>query len=256
MLEQILESKRLSRRDFGNLVILSVLGKALGCTTESNQGNTYVPYYQPSVFTSPTPIPTPRPIQGIVSGSFDDCLRIISEQRIRQIGKQGGYLNPGSTSYIVYNGEKISYLCYNIHGQENCRNRILTISDMEQDLSNAIKGDLQNQCSAGNLDVEVNIELDETFVRASSNSLNASKSFPFPLGRLFEVVHDIKNNEAVTGSFDTLSYALEQTQITNLPYMIQKLQPYPDKLYICKIKDVPSPNNEFIFQFAIEGEPR
>ena len=61
--------------------------------------------------------------------------------------------------------------------------------------------------------------------------------------------------EAVYGNFDTLTYSVFKTRVTGEPYVLQKLQPYPDKLYILKIKDTPYENDEFIFQFFIEDEP-
>ena len=82
------------------------------------------------------------------------------------------------------------------------------------------------------------------------------KQFEKDLKSKINSSRDIINSEALTGLFDTLPYSLAKTQLTGKQYVLQKMQPYPDKLYILKIKDVPSEDDPYFFQFFIEGEQR
>lgn len=212
---------------------------------------------------------------------IQNCLIQKGIERIREMALQGGYLNPADGTYINYLNNKISYRGWDIQGQRNCRTRILTESDMEKELSLKLRDDLKTQCLSipsfkkigldiqeiGDLKIDVDIGEDTTSLTANQK-IRISKGDNFveedkfttnvnlPFGRLFEASHDIVNEECISGFFDTLLFNVAKTQITNKPYICQKLQPYPDKLYVCKIKDVPDPSNEFIFQFAIEDEPR
>ncbi|MEK6934542.1 MAG: hypothetical protein AABW46_01560 [Nanoarchaeota archaeon] len=245
----------ITRRGF-----FSVLGTftILGCMPRGTEEDYY---YYPNLGSTPgsTPRPIPTPSGTPISdpSSLEICAETIAEDRIRQIGYQGGHLNPGPDTYLEYLGNRVSYRCYNVTGKPYCSGRVLSITDMEEDLGINIKNDLIAKCSIGEvINVGVDIKQDETLVTIATRSSTISKSIELPLGRLYDVSHYIVNSEARTGEFDTLEYSLTQTQITGMPYIVQKLQPYPDKLYLCKIKDVPNPDNEFIFQFAIQGEPR
>ncbi|MEK6828640.1 MAG: hypothetical protein AABY15_00815, partial [Nanoarchaeota archaeon] len=206
------------------------------------------PINQPSSNPSSSPGSNPD----VSTGSLEECLFDRSETRLRQIGLQGGYIETPSGTYINYNGENISIQCYNLDGTDSCRNRVWIASDMENELEEFIEGDISAYCSE-DANVSVDISDDVTTVASTINGLTTTLNVFVPLGRLYEVAHDIKNAEALNGEFDTLDYALTYTQITGKPYVIQRLQPYPDELYILKIQDTP-PGNEYIFQFFIEGE--
>ncbi|MBI2499388.1 hypothetical protein HYV88_04060 [Candidatus Woesearchaeota archaeon] len=153
---------------------------------------------------------------------------------------------------------------------------------MEQALSLRLKDDLKTQClnigsfgkiglsveEIDDLKIDVDIGEDTTLltanqkIRISKNDVSVeqdkfSANVDLPFGRLYDASVDIVREECGSGIFDTLLYNVAKTQTTLKPYICQKLQPYPDKLYLCKIKDVPpAPDKEFIFQFAIEDEPR
>ena len=209
------------------------------------------------------------------------CLIEKGNERIRQMGLQGGYLDPAENSYLPYLNREVSYRGWDIPAQRYCRTRLLTEKDMEQELSLKLKDDLRTQClnigsfkkigsnidEIGELTIDVDIGEDVTTltanqkIRISKNDVSVEKdkftaNVNLPLGRLYDVSVDIVREECSSGIFDTLLYNIAKTQTTNKPYICQKLQPYPDKLYICKIKDIPTPDNEFIFEFAIEDEPR
>jgi len=211
---------------------------------------------------------------------LEECITEIATPRLEQIGLQGGFINTPQDTFRIYNNDKVSYLCFNIQDQRYCRSRILRIQDMEQELSEFIQQDLQTQCininafdrvgielTQGQLQIETTISDDSVLVEANfpitirrgsatSQQSEFSALIEVPLGRLFQSSRDIVNAEALSGVFDTVPYSLTKTQLTGKPYIIQKLQPYPDKLYQLKIKDAPSDDSEYKFQFFIEGEPR
>lgn len=212
-----------------------------------------------------------------IVGHVKDCLIGASDKYIILIGRQGGYLDPPENSYRPYVGEKISYLCYSMQGRPQCINRMLRKQDMEEQLAEKIKLDLSKcldvegfkkigyDVIGGSLKVDVDIGMDNVVVRSTfpitikkeeveATISEYSVNLNYPLGRLYESVRAILDLETTVGNFETLTYSVYKTKLTDLPYIIQKLQPYPDKLYILKIKDVPTKDQPYIFQFFIEGE--
>ncbi len=211
---------------------------------------------------------------------IEECLTELATPRIKQMGLQGGFIDTPADTFRNQQNNKISYLCYDIKDQPYCRSRILRLEDMESELSEYLLQDLQTQClniaafdkpgydlTRGNLDIKTTISDDNVLIEANlpikitRGGLQAEESeysalINVPLGRLHQASRDIVDAESITGIFDTVPYSLLKTQLTSRPYVIQKLQPYPDKLYILKIKDTPSENEEYIFQFFVEGEPR
>ena len=186
------------------------------------------------------------------------------------VGLQGGYLDPVPDSYILFNDSRVSFLCYNIIFDERCRNRILTTADIEARISEAVRTSL-NGCldvesfetfrpyrvSAGTLKVKTTIEdkvviIDLDYPIALTTNDNRvsrnkfSHTYDYPLGDLYEVSQDIIENENVVGTFDTLTYMLSRQG----EFKIYKQTPYPHKLFTLKRDD-----HEYLFRFAIEGEP-
>ena len=213
-----------------------------------------------------------------IQSHIDDCLEESGEKHINLIGKQGGYLTTNPGTFRQYNGIGINYLCYNLEGKPECSNRGLRLVDIENSLQKAIIQDLEkciniNQFDKINLDVsssklnlDVDIAEDKVILKAnlpvkiSKGDVEAKRDkfeveLNYPLGRLYNSAKDIVDSEALHGNIDTLTYSVLKTRITGKPYIVQKLQPYPDKLYILKIKDIPNDKNEFIFQFFIQDEP-
>jgi len=211
---------------------------------------------------------------------IEECLIEKAEPRLRQIGLQGGYIKTPEGSYRLYNGNRVSYLCYNIKDKPYCRQRVLRLGDIEQELETVLKEELSTQCiniqnfrkigttlKQGELDLDIEIGEDTVNVKAdfsvsiSKGDVKAelrdfSNVINIPLGRLYNAARDILDSEAETGDFDSVLYSLAKTQVTNKLYIMQKLQPYPDKLYLMKIKDTPNEEDSYIFQFHVEGEPR
>ncbi len=211
---------------------------------------------------------------------IENCLLEKAEPRLRQIGLQGGYIATPENTYRLYNGNRVSFLCYNIDDKPYCRQRVLKLGDMEQQLEQVLKEELLRQCinvqsfrklgtalRQGELRLDIIIGEDSTTINADfpislakGDAKAELKAFStiinYPLGRLYNAVRDILNVEAETGSFDTTFYSYQKTQLTNKLYIAQINPIYPDELYILKIKDAPSEEDPYIFQFFVEGEPQ
>lgn len=202
-----------------------------------------------------------------------NCVESAGDQPIRTIGLHGGYLEPPTNSYRLYSDYPISYLCYNIPGKSQCMNRMLRKDDMESQISDTISRsisdcvDIESFRSFGSFNiltpspfkvstkifsdsvlVNVNypITLKSTKSEAQSQQSDFSFSFSYPLGELYDVSQEIVNAEAEFGDFDQLVYMVSKMG----RYHIEKKRPYPDEIYIMNLKD-----DDYIFQFAIQGEP-
>lgn len=202
------------------------------------------------------------------------CMAQSAEEPIKRIGLQGGYLSTPEGSYRRWNDYPISYLCYNMANTEACRNRFLTVGNMEEQLAAAIKENMA-KCFAveefadlgliktievmpvDNFDVKTTISKDivtvelnaKVEVKGSGGSKVKDKfEVPIrsPLGELYDVSQDILDAETTLGRFDQLTYMLAKMS----RYTIYVQKPYPDKIYQIKLRE-----KDYIFQFAVEGEP-
>lgn len=216
---------------------------------------------------------------------IQDCLSTVGENYIWQIAKQGGYLTQAPDTFKNYydyetkEANPISYLCFDIPKSEKCQNRMLTKDNMQKELAKAILDDAMTDClQKENLPIKsrtqinaevpslaVNIGQDNIILlldypitlsaaQAQSNRNQFTANIQLPLGRLYDTAMTIVNSEALIGNFETLVYSVKKTEYTGKQYIVQKLQPYPDRLYKIKIKDVPVANKEFTFQFLIQDE--
>ncbi len=207
----------------------------------------------------------------------EECLQEIGAHYIILLGRQGGYLTTNPGTFRQYKGDSINYLCYNVKNEPECSNRGLRLFDMGTSIKEGILNDL-NTCldidqfdkfgldvsrSQADIDVDIgedNVILDVNMpVKVSKGELETQRNsfsavLDYPLGRLYNSARDIVESEALHGNFDTLTYSVMKTKSTGEPYVIQKLQPYPDKLYVLKLKNVPAENEEFVFQFFIQDE--
>ena len=75
---------------------------------------------------------------------------------------------------------------------------------------------------------------------------NFPNKIEVPLGKLFSVAQDILWYEAEKGLFFVESYEL----LHQGDFEIRKDQPYPHEIYISRAR-----TSDYIFQFAVEGEP-
>ncbi len=208
-----------------------------------------------------------------IENDIKDCLAKVSEEPFKRIGLQGGFLTTPSGSYRLYDDSRISYLCYNIPGQATCSNRMLLMKSMEKELSEALTNELptclnihkfsqfkpyqvstpkkpQIDVSIRRFDAVVTLDYPVRLTsKRSPVSVEKSKFetvLTIPLGRLYEVSQEIVNQEAEFGTFETLYYMLSKKG----EIKIYLKKPYPDKIYQLKHQ-----NSDYIFQFAIEGEP-
>jgi len=203
-----------------------------------------------------------------------ECITDVGDEPIRRVGLQGGYLEPSTDTFRLFNDTQISYLCYDIPRKAECRNRLLLISDMESQLNNALKArvlscmvdvkslakrkpitietpkelELLTKINIRDIDVTVDYPViiiskkDETTVKRDK----FTKTFNYPLGDLYNVMHDIIDSETEQGEFDQLLYMIAK----KAEYKIYKNRPYPDKLYALQRSD-----NSYQFQFFVQGEP-
>ncbi len=198
-----------------------------------------------------------------------DCIEEVSPDYFRRLALQGGYLSTPVDTFRKFQGDPVSYLCYNLEESLACYNRYLTIGDMETQLESAIKQGLSTcinlggfargaQLSVGDISVDVTIgdyesvvELDfpikiqkgDKFVEENK----FTKTLDIPLGALYGVVRDILDVESIFGEFEQLSYMMARKG----QFFIEKKKPYPDKLYVIWARD----NEDFLFQFFVQGEP-
>ena len=196
------------------------------------------------------------------------CVDKVAPDYFERIGLQGGYLSTPPDTFKKMEGVPISYLCYNIEGENACYNRYLTVENMEEQLANAIKEGLSGcinlkgfakgaDLSVGALNVAVDIGSYESLITVEMpikiqkgdvfvEANDFSTTLDVPLGALFDVARDIIEVEATIGEFDQLAYML----IHKGQFVIDKKKPYPDKLYILTSKD-----SDYVFQFFVQGEP-
>ena len=204
-----------------------------------------------------------------ISDHIEECVDDIAPEYFERIGLQGGYLSTPEDTFRNVGGVSVSYLCYNMENVPVCYNRYLTLSEMELQLSQAIKQGLSScinvnkgfargaTLTKGNIDVEVDIGDYQSIVSVimpikiqkgdlSVEENDFSTTLKVPLGALYTVSRDIIELETTIGEFDQLAYML----LHKGQFVIDKKRPYTDKLYISKIKD-----DDYIFQFFVQGEP-
>jgi hypothetical protein len=195
-----------------------------------------------------------------------DCLQEVGIEYVNILGAQGGYLNPGPDTFRMYNDSQVSYLCWNQEGLPTCTNRLLTVSRMEEDLTDAISQGLQTCINVYDVSQDIQAEEDwELEVDIAQENVVLTLFYPVevakgsdiatedefvqtldvPLGNLYDVSQDIVNQHAVIGDFDPLLYMLEKLS----QYTIYKNKPYPDVIYQVKERE-----HSFVFQFGIQGE--
>ena len=199
---------------------------------------------------------------------INECVEEVAPDYFERIGIQGGYLSTPEDTFRKVGGESVSYLCYNMEDVPTCYNRYLTLSEMETQLSSAIREGLSScinlkgfskgaTLTVGSLDVRVDIGDYQSIVEVNMpvkiqkgdlfvEEEDFSTTLEVPLGALYGVSRDIIEVETSAGEFDQLGYMLTHKG----QFTIDKKRPYPDKLYILETKD-----DDYIFQFFVQGEP-
>jgi len=214
-----------------------------------------------------------------ISNTIEECLLdnpngINANELVILMGKQGGYLNPEINTYLPYQDNSVSYLCYNIVNEESCYNRVLLLSNMEEQLNERFESILDSCLDLSSFErfkpyklitpkiPTVDTEILESTIIINLNfpvTLKSDESelsrelftytLEYPLGELYQVSQDVLDSETEIGKFDSLTYMLRpsirgEVIVTLLPI-------YPHKLYTIKRND-----NEYLFQFAVQGEAR
>ncbi|MBI2672877.1 hypothetical protein HYX19_01330 [Candidatus Woesearchaeota archaeon] len=235
-------------------------------------------YVRQNVFIAPSEANLKAELDSIKT-NLESCVKKTAEDPLRQIGLQGGYLEPKQDTYRLFNDTKISYLCYDIANTDQCSNRMLLLDDIKKQIDEVIYQKLiSSDCFVSIKEVPVftglrnyniitgknpvvdsdirrdNVLIKITYPIALQSKRSATKIeardynaiVNYPLGDLYEVSQDILDFETQFGEFDQLVYMLAKKG----EYRIYKQRPYPDKLYVLKKAD-----NDYIFQFMIQGEP-
>lgn len=200
-----------------------------------------------------------------IESRIDECTRDLSVRLLQRIGLQGGTLTP--LRAVQFNGNRVSYLCYNIPGNDNCVNRVLTLKAIEEELSRYLENNLRTCISiedfrqpsysleSANLEATATIGKNNILVvvdypitlskdAARLTLSRYTSTLNIPLGRLYLAAIDIIDSEAQVGDFDPLPYMLVHNTVR-----IEKHRPFPDKVYIMNVR-----GNSYLFQFGIEGE--
>ena len=208
----------------------------------------------------------------------EKCMSDISDELIKKIALQGGYLEPGEGTYRLHNSIKISYLCF--AGENTCNNRGLTKDGIEKQLEDGIKENLADCLNLeayqklnyelvyndiNTADVQVDVGEDNTAVSmdyliklvkgdTEVEIRDFTARLSYPLGRLFNIAREIINTEASAGEFEQLTYMLYYGQVFNKLLFIEKHEyPYPDRRYELRID---KNDNPFVFEFYIQGKER
>jgi len=244
------------------IILGIILAVIIGLILFSRQANIYTPATQENL----------QEKLSSIQNHILDCLDEASKDPINRIAQQGGYLTVIPDSYRLWNDSTISYLCWNQVNQIACRNRMLTLQTMQDQLDIAIKQqietclDVQGESDLiqtydvllpKDFDVKTEITTDNVLVtldypitlRAKSGDTKVSEkeftqTIDVPLGDLYEVSQEIVNAKA-TGFFDSLTYMLSKYS----KYTIYTHTPYPDTIYQIKLRE-----GSYVFQMAIQGE--
>ncbi len=215
-------------------------------------------------------------IRDDIATHIQECItdNSISEDVVVRLGMQGGYLSPGVDTFRLFNDTQVSYLCYNMDKTELCRNRLLLLGTMEQQLNDAMKpklqsciGDLKSFARLKPITIETPKQMDiqttilpdtilvvvnyPVVIKAKNNNNQVQQqtfqeNLDYPLGELYSVSQTILDQETTLGDFDPLLYLLAKKG----DYIVYKQRPYPDKLYTIKRSDDP-----YVFQFFVQGQP-
>ena len=194
------------------------------------------------------------------------CLEDVGGTYVTLIGLQGGYLSPAPDTYRLYNDSAVSYLCWNQEGVATCTNRLLTLSHIEEELTDAIDQELSTCINVKDISSDADIAKEwELAVAIRQNSVDLTLDYPVtidkgkgdiasedtfsasvdaPLGDLYQVSQDIVNDHALYGDFDHLLYVLSKVG----RYSVYKNSPYPDVVYQVRLLQ-----DDYVFQFAIQG---
>lgn len=195
---------------------------------------------------------------------IESCTRGAVEEALEIIMIHSGSLEPKGT--IMYQGENISYLCYNSIYYRGCVNQQpLLIEHIEDEIYTYIKPRISNCFQILKSDLEprnevemeeywdlttkltpngVNIEINRDFKMQRGNNVRSFSLFKtsiiHPIYRIAEIAMEIVNAEARYCNFDTLGFMIIYPR-----YDINKFRTR-DSTTIYSVKEIES-NQEFKF---------
>jgi len=199
---------------------------------------------------------------------LDSCIEPHVKEAAEIISHQGGYIN--TTFYRIYEGERISYLCYNVNNYLQCVNQQpMLIQHIKREIYRYIEDDVENcfqelklnlekqgavvDLKDGSFEVElkskkilINIERDLAITKADKTYKfeKFNSIIKHPIYDLSLVAQEIVNQESRFCNFVQEGYMIFYNQ-----FDIDKLRTW-DRLLIYTITDRQS--KEY-FRFAIKG---
>lgn len=203
-----------------------------------------------------------------VEKQIQDCLEKYGDEAITLIGNQGGDINP--TLYKLYNGHKVSYLCYTENFTSCINRRPMLKSHIENEINSYVASRLkscikldsyakqgyeikQSKPGVYNVKTELNdystiisLDLPMKITKAGMTQEFSvfTKTFDIPLGKITDVTNDIVSAETTNGEFFYDVYMLaHKGQIE-----IERHKPEDAKIYIVNLR-----NNPYKFTFAIQN---
>ncbi|MBI5148974.1 hypothetical protein HZA33_04815 [Candidatus Pacearchaeota archaeon] len=215
------EGKKVKRAQVTLIVIIAIVIVA---------AVVFILMYKPSVVTTPTSVTDP-------SSYIEKCARDSASEAINLLSKQGGLISP--QNYILYDGQKVDYLCYTTEYYRGCVNQEpLLKQTVENEITKEIKPEIQKcvndvvsnyqgkgySVSAGSLNVEtvlqprkvlVNVNVPITLIKGETvryTKFNAVLSHP--LYNFIILSQEIVNSEARYGDYDQLSQMLLRPDIS------------------------------------------
>jgi len=163
---------------------------------------------------------------------IESCVRDAVDESVNIMLPQGGYISP--KNYILYENNKIAYLCYNKNYYHGCINQEPNyIKHLEEEIADyitpkinecfySLKSELEkrkNQVEIGELKIEVKVvpnrievEIDTDFKVSKNEVSDKYKEFKIrkisPLFELADIAREIANQEAKYCNFEYLGFML------------------------------------------------
>ena len=165
------------------------------------------------------------------SSYIEKCSKDAASNAINLLSGQGGLIVP--ESYILYEGKRVSYLCYTTEYYKGCVNQQPLLKEtVENEITERIKPEVQDcvnhvvseyqgkgySVSAGSLNIEtvlqprkvlINVNVPLALTKAETVKYEKFNSIiAHPLYNFVMLSQDIVNSEAMYGDFDQLTYML------------------------------------------------
>jgi len=194
---------------------------------------------------------------------IEKCVSDTVEETVYSLSLQGGDINPKGS--VAYDGENITYLCYNANFYGPCANqRPMLIEHIEKELKDSTEGKISNCFETLKTDLEkkYNVEMDEMILNIGLKPkqivINIDRNLILTRGEdvrtfnnfniilnndiydLAKIAMEIANQESEFCNFDTLGY-----MIIYPDYDLDKFRTGDsDTIYTIKNRKT---NQEFVF---------